>query len=57
MTEKVKFTLSGYEAITRDVSEIGNGAHVLVPRAWAKMKVKVILMEELNKNPDTKACD
>lgn len=46
MSEKTEYTLSGYEEIVREVSEIGNGAHVLVPRGWAKKKVKIIRIEE-----------
>jgi len=46
MNEKVKFTLCGYDAITRKVSEVGNGAHVLIPRKWTGKEVKVILVEE-----------
>lgn len=46
MSEKTEYTLSGYEEIARVASDIGNGAHVLVPRKWAKKKVMVILIEE-----------
>ena len=46
MSEKTEYTLSGYEELAREASEIGNGAHVLVPRKWAKKKVKVIRLEE-----------
>ena len=46
MNGKTEYTLSGYEEIARDVSIIGNGAHVLVPRKWVGKKVKVILVEE-----------
>ena len=46
MSDKTEYTLSGYEEIAREASLIGNGAHVLVPRKWAKKKVKVILVEE-----------
>ncbi len=46
MSEKTDYNLKGYEEIAREASEIGNGAHVLVPRKWAKKKVKVIRVEE-----------
>ena len=46
MSDKTEYTLSGYEEIAREVSIIGNGAHVLVPRKWDGKKVKVILVEE-----------
>ena len=45
MSDKTEYTLSGYEEIAREVSIIGNGAHVLVPRKWVGKKVKVILVE------------
>ena len=46
MSEKTEYTLSGYEELAKVASEIGNGAHVLVPRGWAGKKVKVIRMDE-----------
>jgi putative transposon-encoded protein len=32
--------------IESQVTKIGNGAHVLVPRQWIGKKVRVILMEK-----------
>lgn len=46
MSEKTEYTLSGYEELARKASEIGNGAHVLVPRGWVGKNVKVIRMDE-----------
>lgn len=46
MSEKTEYTLSGYEELARRAAEIGNGAHVLVPRGWAGKRVKVIRTEE-----------
>ena len=46
MSDTTEYTLTGYEEIAREVSEFGNGAHVLVPRKWAGKKVKIIRVEE-----------
>lgn len=39
---KVQFKLMGREAITREVKETGNGAHVMIPREWRGENVTVI---------------
>lgn len=45
MSGKTEYTLSGYEEIERKVSTTGNGAHVLVPRKWEGVAVKVIRLD------------
>lgn len=45
VSEQSVHTVHGSEAIVRVVSEIGNGAHVLVPRKWAGETVTIIRNE------------
>jgi putative transposon-encoded protein len=41
-----QFEINGVEAIEKDVTAQGNGAHVLVPKSWRGSTVKVVRMNE-----------
>jgi putative transposon-encoded protein len=43
--DKVEFKLNGYAMLTKDVKQIGTGAHALIPKKWAGKKVAIILLE------------
>ena len=44
-TDKVQFTLCGYEAYTQVVKKVGSGAYVPIPRKHLGLEVKVIVLE------------
>jgi len=41
-----EFTFEGREALEKEATEIGHGAHVLVSKAWLGEKVAVIRLEQ-----------
>lgn len=41
-----EFTFTGREALEKPVTEIGTGAHVLVPKEWRGERVAVIRLDE-----------
>lgn len=46
MSDRIQFKLMGFDAFTRIVKKIGNGAYVPIPSKYLGKRVKVILMEE-----------
>jgi len=47
ISDKTEIKLSGYEFLEKTVKPQGNGAMVLVPKAWVGKRVKVVLVEPL----------
>jgi len=45
----IKITVEGYEVIEKVVKDAGNSGRVYVPKAWVGKKVKIILLEPLEK--------
>ncbi|WP_207589827.1 DUF2080 family transposase-associated protein [Halomontanus rarus] len=37
-----RFEINGHEVIEGEVKPTGNGAHVLVPKAWCGADVKIV---------------
>ncbi|WIV66123.1 DUF2080 family transposase-associated protein [Natrialbaceae archaeon AArc-T1-2] len=37
-----RFEIHGHEVVEGDVTRVGNGAHVLVPKDWLGAEVKVV---------------
>lgn len=44
-----RFEIHGHEVVEGNVTPVGNGAHVLVPKDWLGAEVKVVRITE----PDT----
>jgi len=44
---EIMIKIKGYEATTKTVKPIGNGAMIHVPKSWTGKKVKAILIEEI----------
>ena len=44
--DKTEFKLTGYAMMTKDVKQIGTGAHTLVPKKWVGKKVAIILLDD-----------
>lgn len=40
------FEIHGHEVLNGDVTKVGNGAHVLVPKDWLGADVKVVRTSE-----------
>ena len=49
MSEKMKIEVEGYEALEKEVKESGNSGRVYAPHEWVGKKVKLILLEPLEK--------
>jgi putative transposon-encoded protein len=47
-----QYQITGHEVLDRDVREIGNGAHVLVPKRWIGADVKVVRTSEADETGD-----
>ena len=47
MSIYIVYTMEIREQLVKDVTEIGNGAHIFVPRDWLNQKVSVIKMPKL----------
>ena len=47
MHDMYEFTIRGYEVRHTNVRLTGNGAHALIPKAWAGKKITVVLTEAL----------
>ena len=43
MSDKVTFTISGYQVIVRKAKKIGNGAYAPIPVEWLDHEVTIIL--------------
>ena len=41
-----EFTFQGEEAITKDVTKTGTGAHVFVPKEWLGEEVAIIRLSQ-----------
>lgn len=41
-----RFEIAGHEVIEGEVKPTGNGAHVLVPKAWRSAHVKIVRTTE-----------
>lgn len=41
-----RFEIRGYEVLEGDVTKVGNGAHVLVPKDWLGADVKVVRISQ-----------
>ena len=46
---KMKITVDAYQVIEKTVKPSGNSGRVYVPTDWVGKKVKILLLESLNK--------
>ncbi len=53
MGEPMKVTLDAYQIIEKEVKLGGNSGRVYVPIDWVGKKVKIVLVEALNKNQES----
>jgi len=47
---KVKITIEGYEVIEKTVKGGGNSGRVYLPKFWIGKRVKIILLDRVNKD-------
>lgn len=43
MSDKVTFTISGYQVIIRKAKKLGNGAYAPIPVEWLDQEITIIL--------------
>ena len=43
MSDKVTFTISGYQVLIRKAKKVGNGAYAPIPVEWLDREVTIIL--------------
>jgi putative transposon-encoded protein len=49
MNEQIEVRAKAFEAIDRVVTSSGNSGRVYLPKKWVGKKVKVLLLEPINK--------
>lgn len=49
-----EYHISGEEVVQREVSAVGNGAHVYVPKEWLGSEVKVVRLGDASQPSDSK---
>lgn len=49
MESKVRITVEGYEVVEKIVKSGGNSGRIYLPKSWIGKKVKIILLEPVDR--------